>query len=238
MKKAIVVGASSGIGEELSRILSESGYVLGLAARRVELLNKLSADLPNKSFVKQIDLTSPDTAMRNMSDLIDDLDGVDLVVIVSGTGEVNPQLQWSLEHICIATNVVGFAAIANVAMNYFLEKKSGHLVGISSIAAVRGARYAPAYNASKSFVSNYLEGLRQKAKNAKYAITVTEIMPGYVNSDMAKGQKLFWMASINKAATQIYRAIKNKKSHAYVTKRWRLIAWLIKVLPAGIYNRF
>jgi len=238
MKKAIVVGASSGIGEELSRILSESGYVLGLAARRLELLNKLCNELPNKSFVKQIDLSNPDAAMCNLTELIDELGGVDLVVIMSGTGEVNPELQWSIESICIATNVVGFAAIANVAINYFLKNKSGHLVGISSIAAVRGARYAPAYNASKSFVSSYLEGLRQKVTNTRYPITVTDIMPGYIDTDMAKGQKLFWMASVKKAAAQIYRAIKNKKQHVYVTKRWRLIAWLLKILPARIYNRF
>lgn len=117
------------------------------------------------------------------------------------------------------------------------NQSSGHIAGISSIAAIRGPGKAPAYNASKSFMSNYLEGLRQKASKSGIAITVTEIQPGFVNTAMAKGEGLFWVAPPEKAAWQIFKAITGKKKHAYITKRWRSIAWLLKIMPRWIYNK-
>jgi len=95
--------------------------------------------------------------------------GVDLVVISAGTGHLNDGLDWDLENEAIKTNVTGFAVMANVAMKHFVKRGSGHLVGISSIAALRGGRQAPAYNASKAFESNYLEGLRQKVRKIRTA---------------------------------------------------------------------
>ncbi len=134
-------------------------------------------------------------------------------------------------------NVTGFVIMANVAMHHFLSKGSGHLVGISSIAAIRGDDSAPAYNASKAFISNYLAGLRKKISKAGLPIVVTDVQPGFVDTAMAKGDGLFWVASPQKAAQQIYKAIKKKKKHVYVTKRWKLIGWLMKTMPEFIYNR-
>ncbi len=131
----------------------------------------------------------------------------------------------------------GFAALVNVAMRHFMEKGSGHLVGISSIAALRGGRESPAYNASKAFDSNYLEGLQQKVRKSGLPITITDIKPGFVNTAMAKGDGIFWAAEPEKAARQIFRTIKRRKRHAYITRRWVLIAWLIKLLPGFIYER-
>jgi short-subunit dehydrogenase len=237
MKKAIIIGASSGIGRELAKILTKNGFALGLAARRLQLLNELRSELPNGAAVKMINVAEPIQAMNALSELIEEIRGVDLIVFASGTGDINKELDWKLENKCIATNVLGFTAIANVAIKYFLAKKSGHFVGISSIAALRGGKEAPAYNASKAFISNYLEGVRQKIAKTKYPITITEIMPGFVDTQMAKGEGLFWVASAEKAATQIYQAIINRKTHAYVTKRWRLVAWLLKALPETVYKR-
>lgn len=237
MKKAIVIGASSGIGRELSRVLANRGYVLGLAARRLQMLKELRDELPHGAVIKQIDITDPNTAMNALSELIREMGGLDLIVLSSGTGDINKDLVWGLEEKCITTNILGFAAIVNVAMKHFLQKQSGHLVGISSVAALRGGKDAPAYNASKAFISNYLEGLRQKITESKCAITITDIKPGFVDTQMAKGEKLFWVASTEKAAEQIYQAIVKKKSHVYVTKRWRLVGWLIKALPETLYNR-
>ena len=135
------------------------------------------------------------------------------------------------------TLLILLAAIANAAFKYFYNQGSGHIVGISSIAAIRGSGEAPAYNASKAFVSNYLEGLRQKARKSGIAITVTEIQPGFVNTAMAKGEGLFWVSSPGKAGQQILKAVNSKKKHAYITKRWRLIAWLLKIIPGWIYNK-
>ncbi len=113
----------------------------------------------------------------------------------------------------------------------------GHIVGVSSIIALRGSDIVPAYSASKAFMSNYLEGLRKKAFKDKSAITVTDIRPGFVDTEMAKAEQKFWVASPTQAAEQIYSAIQRKKSYAYITRRWILIGWLLKILPNWIYYR-
>jgi short-subunit dehydrogenase len=109
---------------------------------------------------------------------------------------------------------------------------------ISSIAAIRGSGAAPAYAASKAFMSNYLEGLRIKAFKTGLPIVVTDIQPGFVDTAMAQGQGLFWVAPPNTAALQIYKAIERKAKHAYVTRRWSIIGWLLKALPDFLYYRF
>ena len=237
MKKAIVIGASSGIGRELSKILSGNQYTVGVMARRVHLLDELRNEMGNDVLVERMDLSDADSAMDALAKLIDKMGGVELVVISAGTGHLNEELDWTLEYDAIKTNVTGFAAIANVAVKHFVGKGSGHLVGISSISALRGGRESPAYNASKAFESNYMEGLRQKVRKLGLPITITDIKPGFVKTAMAKGEGIFWAADADKAAMQVYDAIKRRKSSTYVTRRWRLVAWLIKLLPGFIYER-
>jgi short-subunit dehydrogenase len=237
MPKAIVIGASSGIGRELAGILAGNGYVVGVMARRTDLLHELRDEIKGEVFVEGIDVTDTEAAMGVLANFIKTMGGVDLIIISAGTGDVNDRFDWDLEHKTIQTNVIGFAALANVAIHHFIEKGSGHLVGISSIAALRGGRESPAYNASKAFESNYMEGLRQKIAGLGLPITVTDIKPGFVKTDMAKGEGIFWAAPADKAAAQIYHAIKRKRSCAYVTRRWRVIAWLLKAVPGRIYER-
>ena len=236
MKKAIVIGASSGIGRELAKILVRHGYTVGVTGRRTQLLIELEAEIPNKCHIRTMDVADTTAAIETFNSLIAEMGGVDLVVISAGTGHSSPDLQWLNEKDTIDTNVTGFVAIATTAFNYFVKQGSGHLVGISSIAGIRGSRHAPAYNASKAFVCNYLEGLRHMAMKTKLAIYVTDIQPGFVDTRMAQGDKIFWRASTEKAAQQIYRAIEKEKPHAYVTRRWRLIAWVLKILPNWLYK--
>lgn len=237
MKSAIIVGASSGIGRELAKRLSRHGYKLGLAARRHDLLTSLQQELPHPSIIKAMDVSQPSDAMHHMKTLIQEMQVVDLVVISAGVGSINLDLSWQKECETIETNVVGFSAITNVVMQHFVQQGSGHLVGISSLAALRGSDASPAYYASKAFMSNYLQGLHKKAVKSKLPITITEVQPGLVDTAMAQGDGLFWVAPAEKAAQQIYNAIISKKNHVYVTRRWRLIAWLIKVMPTFLYNR-
>jgi len=191
MKKAIIIGASSGIGRELAKILSRNQYVVGVMARRVQLLVELNNEVEVELFVQKIDVADIEPAMEILNEFIKEMGGVDLIVISAGTGEINDSLSWPLENETIKTNVSGFAALVNVAMDHFTEKGSGHLVGISSVAALRGGRESPAYNASKAFESNYIEGLRQKIRRLQLPITVTDIKPGFVNTAMAKGEGIF-----------------------------------------------
>lgn len=236
-KKAIIIGASSGIGKELAIILAHKGYEVGLMARRVELLKSLQQQLPGNTYTGYIDVKNPTQAVANLHDMIQQMDGADLIVINAGVGYINPDLDWKMEKETIEVNVNGFCCLAGEAFRYFSKQKKGHIVGISSIAALRGNDAAPAYNASKAFMSNYMQGLRRKAAREGLPITITDIMPGFVDTDMAKGEGKFWVASPSKAAKQIYTAIQMKRRQAYITRRWRLVAWLLKLMPDFIYNR-
>lgn len=235
MKKSIIIGATSGIGCALAKRLSAAGYTVGITGRRLPLLEQLQAQLANPVFIKTLDI-SKDSARRDLQALIDAMQGVDLIVISAGTGAIDPGLPWEKEKQIIETNVLGFTAMANVAYHHFLQQGSGHLLGISSIAAIRGGAI-PAYNASKAFVSNYLQGLRYLAAKSKHNILLTDVQPGFVDTPMAQGDGLFWVASAEKAAAQIYQAIKKQKKQVYISKRWRLIAWILKILPDVIYHK-
>ena len=227
---AIIVGASSGIGEALARVFAAQGFKVGACARRVEMLAALRSELQN-CVVKQMDVSRHDEALDRFRELVEELGGADIVVISSGTGFINPGLEWPKERGTIEVNVAGFCAIADAAIKYFIERGHGHLVGISSVAALFGSPQAPAYNASKAFVSNYLEGLKGLVRRVRLPIIVTDIRPGFVDTAMAQGPGIFWMASPEKAARQIYSAIRRKRSCAYVTRRWRLAGWLSKIVP-------
>jgi short-subunit dehydrogenase len=237
MKKVIIIGASSGIGKELAKILASNDYEVGITSRRTDLLNELAAELPTKVHVASIDVSNSLLAILSLEKLIQDMGEVEVVIICAGTGYLNPSLIWSQEKETIDTNVTGFTAMAGVAMRYFINKKSGHLVGISSIASIKGSNICPSYNASKAFISNYLEGLRKKAVKEKLKISITDIQPGLIDTAMAKGEGLFWVSSPQKAAKQIFKAIQQKKKKAYITKRWAIIAWLLKILPEFIYDK-
>jgi short-subunit dehydrogenase len=235
--KAIVIGATSGIGKALAQVLAEQGYRVGITGRRTEQLETLRAEKPQTYIAEFMDISKPQEARDIFNRLVGTLGGIDLVVVNSGTGKRNEELDWAIDKQIIDVNVSGCVAIANAAMHIFFKQGHGHLVGISSIAALRGSRFVPTYPASKAFLSTYLHGLRYKVGHKKLPITITDIQPGFVDTAMAQGDHVFWRAPVRKAAEQIYKAIVKKKKHAYITKRWRLIAWLLKILPDWIYYR-
>ena len=137
--------------------------------------------------------------------------GLDLLIISAGIGEENKDLNVDIDNSVIMTNIQGFTCIADWAMRYFKDQGYGHLVNISSIAGLRGNWIAPSYNATKAYQINYLEGLRINAYKTGSNIIVTDIRPGFVNTAMAKGEDLFWVAPAQKAAEQIFEAIKQKR---------------------------
>jgi len=236
--KVLIVGASSGIGRALATVYSARGCEVGLTARRLPLLQELQRELPSKSFICEMDLSDPQKAIAQATSLIEEMRGVDIVIINSGICLNNPEIDWEKDKKTIDVNVTGFTAIAHVALRHFLQKSSGHLVGISSVSGIRGESYTPLYSASKAFMSNYLEGIRHRMAQEKRAIFVTDIQPGWVDTDMAKGEDTFWMVSAQEAAIDIASAIDKKRTHAYITERWRLYAWIIKCAPKYIYDRF
>ncbi|MGL5912707.1 MAG: SDR family NAD(P)-dependent oxidoreductase, partial [Bacteroidales bacterium] len=93
------------------------------------------------------------------------------------------------------------------------------------------------YNATKAYQINYIEGLRQKSTKLNCSIYIADIRPGFIDTAMAKGEGLFWVASVDKAVQQIFHAIKRRRNVAYVTRRWGLVAIVLRLLPKSIYNR-
>jgi len=237
MRKSIVIGATSGIGKELAKLLAENNYIVGITGRRTEFLKKLKSEKPNSYFIKDFDVTNIETTVGKLEELTAELGGLDLLIISSGTGDLNDNLDFGIEKRTIDTNVVGFTCISDWAFNLFQKQKSGHLAAISSVGGLRGSRQAPSYNATKAYQMNYMEALRQKATKLKQPIFVTDIRPGFVETEMAKGDGQFWVASVDKAARQIFDAIIAKKKIVYVTKRWRIIATILKRIPRPIYDR-
>ncbi len=237
MKKAIVIGATSGIGKGIARVLTDNGFKVGITGRRTELLNELKNEKINSYLIKPFDITDTLNVVEKLKELISELGGLDLLIISSGTGYENENLDFEIEKLTIDTNVTGFTIIADWTFNFFQNQQYGHLVAISSIAGLRGSREAPAYNATKAYQINYLEGLRQRAKKSSNSIYVTDVRPGFVNTEMAKGEGLFWVMPVDKAVAQIYKAIRNKRRVVYITRRWGLIASILKRIPGIVYDK-
>ncbi len=241
--RAIVVGASSGIGRELAKLLARRGYRVGVTGRREALLATLRDELGEACIPAVSDVTSP-TAMDEMRALIAELGGLDLAVISAGTGHLNGELCHELEVDTNRVNVDGFAAMVNVFMHHFVAQGDGHLVNIASIAALRGNGGCPAYFASKAYQSNYLDGMRHKAAQLGLPIATTDVLPGPLLTAMQKTdsdvelRESFWIASAAKAADRIDRAILHRRRRAYIPGRSRLIAWGLRLAPNWLYDRF
>lgn len=230
---AIIIGASSGIGLALAQNLAKRGFRLGLAARRSELLQTEAAKLGGAPVVRKMDVSAPKEAVKVFHEIAAELGTVDYVYVCPGVGHMNSALKWSLEEETIRINVAGFAAIAGAAFTLFVQQKQGHLVGLSSIAALMGSPHAPAYNASKAFVSNYLSGLRQRTNADGFKLYVTDVLPGFVDTAMMKAESPFWVSTPEKAAEQIVRAVDRRKPRVYVSRRWGILAAFLRLLPVG-----
>ena len=236
MKQGIIIGASSGIGYELAVQLAAKGYQLGLVARRIEKLKQLSSILPGEHFIAQSDVSDAEQAQHELTDLINTMGNVELIILNSGVGQQEKQLDWLVECEMIDVNIRGFAALTVVAMDYFGERGNGHLVGISSVAAHMSSGTAPTYAATKAFVSSYFNGMRSRAEYSKLPITVTTVEPGFVDTPMVKGNPI-WTATVEKAVSQLVTGILNKKGHIYITKRWRYVAWLLNIMPKWLMRQ-
>lgn len=231
MKKAIVIGASSGIGRGLARVLAENDYKVAITGRRIHLLEELAAEKPDAYLIRALDVTIIQEIETALEEIVKEMGGLDLLVIGSAVIKYNVDLDFTIEKLTIDTNIRGFTCIADWGFNFFRRQGYGQLMGISSVAGFRGWRNNPSYNASKSYQINYLEGLRSLANHIKLPIVVTDVRPGYVETAMKGKSFVFWVSSVEKAAYQIFKAIKKKRKVVYVSGRWRIGAYLYRKLP-------
>ena len=238
MKTAIVFGATSGIGKSLTELLVKNNYKVAITGRRLELLTELKNAYPNQILIKQNDIQQVDEVEKVFNEIVSEFKTVDLVVQSSGVGYINPKLEWNLLEQTINTNVLGVTKLYTLAYKLFKQQQFGHLVGISSIASIRGSRAAPDYFSSKAYQKAFLESLYIKTKSIKSKkVFITDIRPGFVDTAMALGDGIFWMVDLDKATKQIYSAIKKKKRVAYISKRWTLIAFILKIAPAWLLKK-
>jgi len=235
-KKIIIVGATSGIGKRMAELYIEEGHLVGITGRRLELLQQAKQQFPQHVEFECFDIRGKEN-ISHIQSLVERMSGLDILVISAGNGEPSDQLSWEIDKTTIETNVNGFAEIANWGFNYFIEQGHGQLATLSSIAALRGSSQAPAYSASKAFQSSYFEGLAIKAGKLKKDISITCIEPGFVDTKMARSEKIFWMVPVDKAARQIIRAIRKKKRKVYISRRWWIIAKLFKWMPYWLLKR-
>lgn len=240
-KRAIVVGASSGMGRAVAKLLAADGYTVGLAARRLNLLQDLQQEIATPTFVKQIDAAQATEAAQKLEELIGEMGGLDLLVVsvTSLWGVDWNDRNISADKSILDVDIVGFHALARTGLNFFEKQGHGHFVGFSSIDGLRGVAGAPAYSAAKAFASRFMEAERNRYLQKKLPIFVTELVPGWINSaddPNFTNPKAYWIDSLHDAARDIFEAIKNKTPVAYITKRWEQVAQMLKVMPDELYN--
>lgn len=237
-QKVIIVGASAGIGKTLAFTMSQAGYIVGITARREELLKSLQAEMPNKCYYKTMDLADAEAARNQLTDLIEEMGGMDVIVLNAAVGY--GYLDWQKDKEMIYVNILGTVALGDLAAAYFKKQENGHIVGISSVSIYRAFRSSIVYTATKSFLSAYLQGMRHYFVHKKGDFTVTDIRPGYVETFMTSQndpKKMMWVIQPDKAAYYILKAIEKRKKVAYISPRWRIAAIVLGLLPDWIIHK-
>lgn len=240
-KCAIIVGASSGIGESLARALSADGCRIALVARREERLHTIAQSLNSESetvtaLIYPHDVTDTNAVPALFETITGDLGGLDLIIYAAGVmPRVGPEeYDTKKDSEIIAANFTGAVAWLNEAARRFEKARSGTIVGISSVAGDRGRRGNPVYGATKAALNAYLESLRNRIER-RGAFVVT-VKPGPVDTPLTQGLNVPGMISSEQAAAEILLAAKDKIRVAYVPGKWKPIMAVIRAIPAPIFK--
>ncbi len=236
MKKVIIIGATSGIGEEIAKIYIAQGWQVGIAGRREEALTTLAATAPTQVKTQVIDVTSAD-APEQLQSLIEKLGGMDLFLLSSGIGSQNVKLEPEIELNTARTNVEGFIRMVTTAYRFFKEQGSGHLAVISSVAGTKGLGSAPAYSATKRFQNTYIDALAQLARMERLSIQFTDIRPGFVATALLKNRKYPLLMRADSTAQHIVKALTNKKRVAIIDTRYAILVFFWQLIPRWVWER-
>jgi short-subunit dehydrogenase len=243
-RSAIVVGASSGMGEAVARRLAAEGTRVTLIARREDLLRTLADRLGAETSAERVAWRAHD--VRNggevaaLWDSIERESGqVDLLVVAAGImPEVGPaEYEWTKDRDILAVNLVGAIAWFDQAALRMEAARRGTIVGVSSVAGDRGRRGMPAYAASKAGLNCFLEALRNRL--SRHGVDVVTVRPGYVATPMTAGLPLPAKATISadRAATLILRAARRGPVDVYVPWPWAWVMRAIRWMPSFIFRR-
>jgi short-subunit dehydrogenase len=237
MRKAVVIGASSGIGKEVAKQLLADGWQLGIAARRVDKLEEIKALAPDRVVVQSIDVTS-DEAPQALEALIEKLAGMDLFFYASGVGSQNMELMPDIELNTVATNGMGFTRMIGAAYRYMAEHGGGHIAAISSIAGTKGLGAAPSYSATKAMQNTYIQALEQQARMRGLNITFTDLRPGFVATPLlGDTPKYPMLLKPEKVAREMVKAINHRRHVWVIDWRWRIATALWRRIPRCLWRR-
>ena len=232
-KRAIVIGASSGIGMEVAKLLIEQGWTVGVAARRVELMQDIGA-----AAVERIDVTANEAA-EALQRLVGKTGGMDLFFYASGIGKQNRELKEDIEMATMLTNGVGFTRMIGEAYRYFASHGGGHIAAITSIAGTNGLGPAPAYSATKAMQNVYLQALEQQALSRGLNIHFTDIRPGFVDTALLNGDFHYpMMLQPGEVAKEIVYAINHKKHIRIIDWKYRILTAFWRRIPRWLWRRF
>ena len=232
-KRAIVIGASSGIGREVALLLMKEGWTVGVAARRVDRLEELHA-----AAVEQIDVTQGEATER-LQALIRRLGGMDLFFYASGIGKQNRELQADIELATLETNGLGFTRMIGEAYRYFAERGKGHIAAITSIAGTKGLGPAPSYSATKAMQNVYLQALEQQANTRGLKIRFTDIRPGFVDTALLNGDFHYpMMLQPEHVAKEILSAINRQQHIRVIDWKYRLLTAFWRRIPRCLWRHF
>lgn len=243
MKKAVIIGASRGLGAALAKRLAKEGYNLALASRSIEDLTDLANQINTgagevRARVYLHDAANFKQAAELLPMMMADLGGLDLFIY--NTGILNQTeldgYNFESDREMIDVNLVGAMAWLNPVAEIFQSLGKGHIVGISSVAGDRGRVMNPAYGASKAALSSYLESYRNRL--SKKGVHVLTVKPGFMDTAMTKGRSgLFFMSSPEQAAQKISKAIRSGKQTIYVSSIWGVIMLIIRHIPSFLFRK-
>lgn len=242
--RAIIIGATSGIGREVARHLSRHGVILGIAGRRRDRLEQLATELgKDRVFIAEMDVTH-ENATQALDALITELGAPDLLLYAAGIGKQNPTLDEGIECNTVLTNSLGMVRIVDHFLNYvkrdarYTPQHKAHIGVISSVAGTKGLGSAPAYSATKSMQSCYLTALSQHVRMEHIPAIFSDIRPGFVATEILNPDKHYPMLmSVEKAARCILRGLRRKHRIIIFDWRFKLLVLLWRLIPRPIWER-
>lgn len=234
MKKIIVIGASSGMGMQIATDFARNGWRVGIVARSEEKLKTIKDLFPDRVYYSAFDVTAPD-AVRRFEQLIEDIDGMDILLYAAGTGWYNPELNLGKDEATIGVNVTGFTRIINAAYRYFkatANVERGRIAAITSVAGLKGIGVSASYSASKRYQWTYLQALDQLAHSQHVNVSITDIRPGFVDTPLLNGKHNYPMLmTVEHVAPLIEKAIMQRRRVAVIDSRWGIVTGLWRMIP-------